>query len=228
MAATQTGTSVAGDGQPPEGRRRFRGWGILATVLAFSLAAAAVVLGVVAEHYQPLVTWNEIGGFPDLHRAANVREVNTFARDGDLYIPHQHRIFAAPVSLFNSGSFTVTIEAVSLRPPHPGGPWALVPAGPALYWTGRMMTGSHPKHGKPIAGLALKPGVNRGIFIAVPVRTPKCYLSRAFQILDSFFVRERFGPFDRWVRIPLHTSLILNAPQEPANEPGPGVVCGGG
>jgi len=58
-------------------------------------------------------------------------------------------------------------------------------------------------------------------------RTPRCYIPRAFGVLDSFYVKERFGPFTRWARIPLMQPLLVNAPAEPVNKPGPDVICAG-
>ena len=165
------------------------------------------------------------GGGPGMHRAVGMRTVNTFGgQTGDLYIPPQHGTFAESVSLINSGTFAVMIEAVSMRPPHPSYPWALTPAGPALYWTSRMTTGN-PDQGLPIAGLVLKPGDRRAVYIAVPVQTPRCYIPRAWQVLDEFYVKERFGPFTKWVRIPMMQPFLLQAPAGPPNQPASGVVC---
>jgi hypothetical protein len=227
MAVTQSGTSVTGGGHPQRRTRRFRGIWLWTAMAALFVAVAAIVVGSLASAYQPLSMWNEMGGFPGLHRAAGARTVNDFGgQTGELYIPHQHWTFAASVSLVNTGSFAVTIEDVSMRPPHRDYPWALVPARPALYWTSRMTTGMHPKLGRPIAGLVLKPGDRHGIYVAIPVRTPRCYIQRAFQILDSFYAKERFGPFTKWVRIPLSQPLLINAPAEPP-KPAQGVVCSG-
>jgi len=66
------------------------------------------------------------------------------------------------------------------------------------YWTSRMTTGN-PDQGLPIAGLVLKPGDRRAVFIAVPVQTPRCYIPRAWQVLDEFYVKERFGSFTKVV-----------------------------
>ena len=150
--------------------------------------------------------------------------VNNFGgQNGELYIPHQRRTFAAMVSLGNSGPYAITIEAVSIRPQHGGFPQALTPAGPPLYWTSRMTTGT-PDSGRPIAGFVLKP--RDGIYVAVPVRTPRCYIPRAFQIVEYFYAEMRFGPFTKGVRIPLRTPLLLNLPAEPP-KPAQGVVCSG-
>lgn len=228
MAVTQSGTSVAGDKHSANrgiGLWRIGLW-TMAVVVGL-VTVGAIVLGLLADSYQPLGMWNQIGGFPGLHRAEGERTVNDFgAQTGQLYIPHQRRAFAASVSLVNSGTFPVTIEDVSMQPPHLDRPWSMVPAGPALYWTGLMISGT-PDAGRPIAGLQLKPGNVHGIFVAVPVRTPRCYIAQAFQVLDHFYVKERFGPFTKWVRIPLSQPLLINAPAEPANQPGPGTICPG-
>ena len=96
------------------------------------------------------------------------------------------------------------------------------------YWTSRMTTGN-PDQGLPIAGLVLKPGDRRAVFIAVPVQTPRCYIPRAWQVLDEFYVKERFGSFTKWVRIPmmqpLMPPLLLHVAAGPPNQPANGVVC---
>ena len=147
------------------------------------------------------------------------------AQTGQFYIPHQHWTFAASVSLVNNGSFVITIEDVSILPPSEY-PRSLLPAGRVLYWTAVMISGT-PQPGRPIAGLELMPGIRHGIFIAVPVRTPRCYVKGAFQVLDSFYVKERLGPFTKWVRIPLMQPLLVNGAAEPVNKPGPDVICAG-
>src|SRR5258708_4348576 len=229
MAVTQSGTSVVDGGNSPirtRGTRRVRIGRWIAVGAGF-VATVALVLGLLAKHYQPLGLWNLIGGFPGMHQPAHARSVNDFGGQiGELYIPHRDQTFAASVSLFNSGSFAVTIEAVSRAPPHPGYPWALSPAGPVLHWTENMVPGP-PDPGRPIAGTVLTPGDGRGMYVAVPVRPPRCYIPRAFQVLASFYVKERFGPFTKWVRIPLMQPLLVNAPAEPPNQPGQGIICAG-
>jgi hypothetical protein len=68
-------------------------------------------------------------------------------------------------------------------------------------------------------------GQTRAVFIGVPVQTPRCYIPRAWQVLDEFYVKERFGPFTKWVRIPLMQPFLLQAPAGPPNQPASGVVC---
>ena len=194
MAVIQSDPTVGGGGPAPGGiARRGRPWW-----LAGAAGAAVLIgLGVAGHAYQPLGLWDLIGGFPGLHRAAGARTVNDFgAQAGELYIPHQHRTFAIPVSLYNTGSFAVTIEAVALYPPRAESPKSL--------W--------------------LAPGTTR-LYIAVPVRTPRCYISGAFAVLSSFYVKERFGIFTKWVQIPLMQPLLVNAPGPPVSPPGPDTVC---
>ena len=224
MAVIQSDPTVGGGGGPAPGgiARRRRPWW-----LAGAAGAAVLIgLGVAGHAYQPLGLWDLIGGFPGLHRAAGARTVNDFgAQAGEFYIPHQHRTFAIPVSLYNTGSFAVTIEAVALYPPRAGSPKSLLASGPARYWTEGMTTGLRPEPGRPIAGLSLAPGNDHGIYIAVPVRTPRCYISGAFAVLSSFYVKERFGIFTKWVQIPLMQPLLVNAPGPPVSPPGPDTVC---
>lgn len=161
-------------------------------------------------------------------RPSHARQVNTFgAQAGEFFIPPQPARFAVSVSLGNSGPEAVTIEAVSMSPPAPGRPWPLVPAGPVLYWTSAMFGGLHPKSGRPIAGLSLQPGQGNDIYVGIPVRTSSCYTSGGFTILDSFYVKERFLLFTKWVRVPLTQPILLNAPADPPNQPGPGTICPG-
>lgn len=98
-------------------------------------------------------------------------------------------------------------------------------AGPVLYWTSRMTTGPHPKFGRPIAGLLLKPGDEHGIYVGVPVRMPRCYLTRAWQVIDHFYVKLRFGVFEKWVRVPLLQPLMFNLAAEPPGQLGGSAVC---
>ena len=226
MAAIQSDPTVAGAAGPAPGgiaRRGGRRWWLAG---ASGAAAVLIALGVAGYTYQPLGLWDLIGGFPGLHRAVGARTVNDFgAQTGELYIPHQHWTFAVPVSLYNTGSFAVTIEAVSLFPPAAGYPKSLLASGPAQYWTEGMTTGLHPEPGRPIAGLSLAPGNDHGIYIAIPVRTPRCYISGAFAVYSYFYVKERFGIFTKWVQIPLMQPLLVNAPAEPANQAGPDRIC---
>jgi len=67
MAVTQSGTSVADGEDSPKrtgGVRRIWLWIAIAASFA---AAGTVVLGVEAQHYQPLTMWDQIGGFPGMH-----------------------------------------------------------------------------------------------------------------------------------------------------------------
>jgi len=226
MAVTQSGITVADGGRPARNVSGFRGIRRWVTVAACSVAAAAIASWAAASAYQPLAPWGfSIGGFPGVRQAANVRIVNDFGGQiGEDYIPHQRWTFGVPVDVENNGPLAVTIEAVSMRPPHPGILWALSPAGPALYKTIWMTTGDRGGHpGRPIAGLVLKPG--HGVYVVVPVRTPRCYIPRAFAILSDFYVKERFGPFTKWARVPLMQPLMLNAPESPAELPDPNTVC---
>jgi hypothetical protein len=228
MAVSQSSNSAARVDLPPARTGGFRGTRLWLVVAGCFLTAVAIAIGLAASAYQPLGFWNRIGGFPGLHRPAGAHIVNDFGQTGQLYIPHQHWTFAASVSLVNKGSFPVTIEAVSMVPPGTDYPRMLIPAGQVLYWTTWMTTGQRQgEHGRPIAGLVLRPGNSHGIYVAIPVRTPRCYISGALGVLSYFYVKERFGPFTKWVKVPLIQPLMLNAPAAPANQPGPDTVCPG-
>lgn len=227
MAVTAPGASrtdggdgtASGTGEPG---RRLR-WMLLAGCLATAIVIAG---GIVADRYQPLTVWNGVGGFPGINRPVGTHLVNSFgAQTGELYIPPQHGKFAIPVSLYNTGSFAVTIEDVSLSPPNPGYQRPLRTAGTPLYWNWRLYTGFPQRQppGRPIPGLSLKPGNNNGVYIAVLVRTPRCYLPHTGQVISYFYVKERFLVFTRWVRVPLNEPLLLRAPAP--RDSGPGNVC---
>jgi hypothetical protein len=232
MAVTQSGAQMAGGGSgsgPPDqsrtGRRRW--WWLAPSVV---LAAAVVIaLAAWAAAYQPLSLGAATsGGLPGLARPQHARQVNNFGGDaGELYIPPQYQVFAVSVSLGNWGSAPVAIEAVSINPPDPGDAPPLVRAGRVLYWTSQMFDGAHPRPGRPIAGLSLRPGQDNDVYVAIPVRTSPCYLRGAYSTISAFYALERFAIFSKWVRIPLPTPLRLQAPGDPASGPGGGAVCPG-
>ena len=97
------------------------------------------------------------------------------------------------------------------------------PAGPALYWTefawGRRLPG------RPVAGLSVKPGRGGDIFLGIPVRTPACYVAGGFSTMDSFYVKERFLTFTKWIAIPLMQPILIHGVGEFANKPSPGAIC---
>ncbi|HEX9030193.1 MAG TPA: hypothetical protein VF834_00010 [Streptosporangiaceae bacterium] len=214
MATSQTDAAVIGGGSPASANHRSQGrWWFL--VAGFVLAVG-ITLAVIAATYQPLQLWNLAGGFPGMHRPLNARIVNNVGGQiGDILIPPQKGTFAVSVSLFDPGPMPVTIEDVSLAPPNPDYPWSLISAGPVKYWTARMYSGIPLASGRPIAGLTLRPGGENGIYIGVPVRMHACYIPGGFQVLDGFYVKERFGPFTKWVKIPLMQPILVNTPAPP-------------
>jgi hypothetical protein len=217
---------AGGTGYRPaaNGRQGGRRWWLLLVGL---FVAAAIVLVLMARAYQPLGPGAATsGGLPGQPRPAHARQVNTFgAQNGELFIPPQRGMIGVSVSLGNWGRYAVTIEAVSMSPPGTDLPWPLVPAGPVRYWTSAMFGGLRPQAGRPIVGLSLKPGQGNDIYVGIPVRTSSCYIPGGFTILDSFYVKERFLAFTKWVRVPLLQPLLLNAPADPPNQPGPGTAC---
>ena len=228
MTLTEPGPPLTGGsaGLPAGiGSRDRRRWWLL-LLLGF-LAVLGIVLVLVAAAYQPLGPGTAIvGRLPGLSLPGHARQVNTFGgQTGELFIPPQRGIFGVSVSLGNSGPMAVTIEAVSMTPPGTDYPWPLLPAGPVLYWTSVTFGGPHSATGRPIVGLSLMPGQEHDIYVGIPVRTSSCYISGSFSVLDSFYVKERFLVFTKWVRVLLLQPLLVNAPADPPNQPGPGRVC---
>lgn len=227
MTLTQPDPPLTG-GKPSlpasTGRRDRRRWWLWLPLGL--LAAAGIVLVLLAATYQPLGPGTAtVGGLPGLAHPVHARQVNTFgAQTGELFIPPQRGTFGVSVSLGNSGPEPVTIEAVSMTPPGTDYPWPLLPAGPVLYWTSVTFVGPS-QAGRPIVGLSLQPGQEHDIYVGIPVRTSSCYISRSFSVLDSFYVKERFLVFTKWVRVLLLQPLLLNASAVPPNQPGPGRVC---
>jgi hypothetical protein len=230
VTVTESDPSMTGgSGRPPpaSGRGRGRSWWVLLLAGIVVATVTLIVLVLVAGAYQPVgLGAATSGGLPGLPRPLHARQVNMFgAQTGELFIPPQRGYFGVSVSLGNWGPDAVTIEAVTMTPPGTGYPWPLIPAGPVLYWTSIMF--SDVRHGLPIVGLSLRPGQDNDVYVGIPVRTSSCYIPRAFSVLDSFYVKERFLFFTKWVRVPLLQPLLLNAPADPPNQPAPETVCPG-
>jgi hypothetical protein len=102
------------------------------------------------------------------------------------------------------------IEAVSILSPQAQAnaaagesPWPLVPAGP-VHWTLQIQGLPHagPGRGTSVAGVSLRPG--QGLLLGFPLRLSDggvCYAAGGWAGVDTFYVKERFGPFTRWVTV---------------------------
>jgi hypothetical protein len=187
-----------------------------------------IVLGVLAGTYQPLGfggQWSTAGGsnyFPDLPGGTGLRSVNTFGEHtGQLYVPPQAGVFTVTESIYNNGPKPVTIEAVSiLSPPDQaiaaegGSPWPLVPAGP-VHWTLQIQGLPHagPGRGTSVAGVTLRP--HQGLLLGFPLRLSDggaCFISGGWTGVDTFYVKERFGPFTHWVTVQFPEPLTMHEP----------------
>jgi hypothetical protein len=197
------------------------------------------VLGVLARTYQPL----EFGGqsafgngyFPSLPNGTGLRLVNTFgSQTGQLYVPPQSGVFTVTESIDNNGPKPVTIEAVSILSPRNQAyaaegesPWPLVPAGP-VHWALQTQGLPHPGPGRgtSVAGVTLRPG--QGLLLGFPLRLSDggaCYVAGGWTGVDTFYVRERFGPFTRWVTVKFPQPLTMREPEARGSVPASDRVC---
>jgi hypothetical protein len=215
-------------GEPPSAdppvQRRRHPWRRQALVpLGALLAVAVTVLGVLAGTYQPLEFGSQWGGsFPGLPAGTGLRSVNTFAEQtGETYVPPQAGVFTVVESIYNNGPKPVTIEAVSILSPDMQAqaadgesPWPVVPAGPVRW----MFQISYPHQasrdsGRSVAGVMLPPG--QGLELGIPLRLASgslCYVTGSWATIDTFYVKERFGPFTHWVTIQFPQPVTMHAP----------------
>jgi hypothetical protein len=234
------------DGGPPSAdppvQRRRHPWRRRSLIaLGALLAAAVTILGVLAGTYQPLGfggQWSTASGsnyFPGLPSGTGLRAVNTFGEhDGQLYVPPQAGVFTVVESIDNNGPKPVTIEAVSILSPQAqanaaGGqsPWPLVPAGP-VHWTLQIQGLPHagPGSGTSVAGVTLRPG--QGLLLGFPLRLSDggvCYVTGGWAGVDTFYVKERFGPFTHWVTVKFPQPLTMRAPEARGSVPASDRVC---
>ena len=101
------------------GTKRRRDWrwialgavGLVPIVLGVLLAEAAV--------YQPITWGGREEQLPGMPTGVGVKVVNNFGNlgGGDYYVPAQGGVFSFGVTLYNSGSHPITIDAVDPYPP---------------------------------------------------------------------------------------------------------------
>jgi hypothetical protein len=211
---------------PPSGHRPRRR--LLLVLVALVVLAAAIVLTTLAATYQPLGFGGSGGGtFSGLPAAVGARAVNTFGGGaGELYVPPQRGTFTVVTSVGNTGSHSVTIEAVSMQPSPPSDVtyWPLAVAGSVFYMPGSYRGGEASwTRGRPVAGLSLAP--KETIQVAIPVRMQgTCSDPGSFTEVSDFYVEEGFLTFRHWVALPLATPLVMHEP-EPPNSDIAGLVC---
>jgi hypothetical protein len=167
-------------------------------------AGALVAAGIVgfftlrAASYQPLAYGSdEALGFPGLPSGKGLRVVNNLGGyHEDIYIPPQRGTFSLFVDILNSGSRTVTIEAVRF----PLGT-ELFPTGPERYarpdWWGGPRVSFPSRIFHPVA---LAPG--QEIYIGIPVRTSPCAEPDSWEGVPSFYVTYRWLFFTHTTAIP--------------------------
>jgi hypothetical protein len=182
------------------------------------LTVAAGVLALLAAHYQPLSSGGSGGGsFPGLPLGTGIQWVNGGPEE-DLYVPPQRGTFALSSTLVNTGSFPVTIEAVTQLPGSP-----LIPAGPVLYFVSALQNELQQARGRVLRNVTIAPG--QEITIGMPLRTWRCAYRHENTGVASFLIRERFLIFTQTVALPLigGPEVIMNTP---GSEPGdPNTVC---
>jgi hypothetical protein len=228
-------------GEPPAAapsvqRRRHPRRRRVLIALGALLAAAVTVLGVLAGTYQPLGFGDQWGiGFPGLPDGTGVRDVNTFGdQTGQVYVPPQADVFTVMESVYNNGPEPVTIEAVSILSPEKqayaargNSPWPVVPAGP-VGWMFEVQGLPHagPVSGRSVAGVTVPPG--QGVTLGIPLRLSyggACYVAGGWVSLDTFYVKERFGPFTHWVTVQFPEPLRMREPESRGALPANARVC---
>jgi hypothetical protein len=183
------------------------------------LATAAIVTVLLAAHYQPLSDGGAGGGsFPGLPEGAGIRWVDG-PPPGDLYVPPQRGTFALSFTMFNDGTYPVTIEAVTQQPGSP-----LIPAGPVLYFVDTLQNEEKSAPGLVLHGLTLRPG--QGILVGMPLRTSRCGYRHLMTIVTTVLVRERFLTFTRTVPVPIIGTGAQVLVNTPGGRPGnPTAIC---
>jgi len=196
------------------GRRRRLLWLVPPGVLA----VAAAVLAILAASYQPLGPGGSGGGsFPGLPAGEGLRWLPGSGQA--LYVPPQRGTFALSGSIYNNGSWPITIVAVSQWP---GSPFTA--AGPADYVSVQDPNPNQPRV-RVLRDVTLNPG--QTIEVGMPLRTLYCADRRSYLDVPVFLVEERFFVFARTVAIPLidYNSPVVTNP--PGHQPGaPGTFCG--
>jgi hypothetical protein len=142
-----------------------------------------------------------------------MKYVNHFgAERGQLYVPPSLRPFTLLESLANTGSFSVTLKAVTIGEEMglPGLWYPVKPAGKVLYMPGNMRW----RVGRPVAGLVLGP--HQMVDLGFPLwASYNCYIPGGWYSVGTFSVEEDFAGFTHWVAVPLGTELLMKSPAAP-------------
>jgi hypothetical protein len=221
------GTKVDGAGGPPSlptaaagSQRRRSKWIWLMGAVVIALAMLGVLLGKAAV-YQTLGRGGLVvdAQFPGMPPGVGIKVVNNFALlGGDYYVPPQSGEFSFGLSLENSGSWPVTIEAVttSVSPADSAYPVRL--AGPVMYTADMGPPGTPRTY--VLRNLTLGPG--QGIFIGIPFRTWPCGQADGWVTDPAFYVKEHFLFFTHTVAVPWSMNgakLIMRLPGGKSGDP---------
>lgn len=149
-------------------------------------------------------------------------------------MPPQAGVFTVMESIYNEGPEPVTIEAISILSPQNQAyaaagepPWPVTPAGP-VRWTLQIegLPQAGPASGRSVAGVTLPPG--QGLTLGIPLRLSRggvCYTTGGWVSIDTFYVKERFGPFAHWVTVQFPRPLTMHEPAAPGSEPAKDLTC---
>lgn len=189
-----------------------------------ALGVLAVLLGMAAV-YQPL----DRGGlavdapFPGMPPGIGIKVVNNFGLlGGDYYVPPQRGEFSFGLSIRNSGSRAVTIEAVTTSVSADDSTHLVRLAGPVMYTTDMGRPGAPRAH--VLRNLSLGPG--QGTFIGIPLRMSPCGQTTGWVTDPAFYVKEHFLFFTHTIAVPwsmFGAKLIMH---DPGGRPGdPHTIC---
>jgi hypothetical protein len=220
----------------PAVKHRWRWWRWALLAAGVLLLAAVAVLWILAATYQPVGFGDSTGTALGMPAAIGVRTVNDFGvYPGEIYVPPQYGAFTIGESIVNTGPEPVTIEAVTMVSPQQqaisSGP--LVPAGRVKWW---IQGESGPDAAPPprcsytapcaLSSLSLAPDAD--IVVDIPVRLAMgCYEKGSFSEETDFYVKEKFGPFTRWVTVPLGMPYLFQGTLVPGQNASnsSGVTC---
>lgn len=170
-------------------------------------AAGAAVLAALAASYQPLDSGASGGGsFPRLRTGTGLHWLAGGSSDR-LYVPPQRGAFALGASVYNDGSWPVTIVGV-YQPA--GSPFTA--AGQVVYISGQDPSPLQPRV-RVLRDVRLGPG--QSIEIGMPLRMLYCAARRSYIDVPAFLVTERFLVFTRTAAIPFFqpaSPVVTNAP----------------
>jgi hypothetical protein len=156
-------------------------------------------------------------------QGTGIKVVNDFALlGGDYYVPPQRGEFSFGLSIANSGSRPITIEAVTTSAGPADSTYPVRLAGPVRYTTDMGRPGT-PKT-RILRNLTLGPG--QEIFIGIPLRTWACGKTDSWDTDPAFYVKEHFLFFTHTVAVPWSSSGAKLVMHNPGGIPGQaGTIC---